>query len=806
MLYKYKTFAAMAALALVCSVGPDDACGREVLNSTAATLGEHESVNVPPAPGQRWMREVSARKRSLPEGDGPVVRRDDLPAPTSGLWDDKIAIEVGHGRTWRNTYWTWQREDWFPGDHLYSSIEDLNTARMVNRWLLGYLRNAGGSVYPDRCSDEQTNEVICDFATTATAPHSSMGTWYSRIGTSAYGGSFLYTEAVNSTTPTATIQVRATIPESGYYGVTVWYPIMAFAATDAQFVVIDAAGYRHSFRVDQTRDTGRWVPVEKFYFEAGTDVLIMEVTNKSAQPGRIVLVDCVRLGGGMGTADFGGGVSGLPRWQENPVAWLKYAGAPEWCWSASLNESNDTLTRFDYAAWQGADLLLRLHTNGSVYHTGFGTETFLHPLDQAGLARMSTVHSRIINSIRQNYRQSWVDRGIKSTEPSLWPFPFILVEVGFHDWLTDTEALMDADFRRAAMRGVYEGFLDYFSNGTGVYSPEPPESFSVRNIGSDMVRADWTTATMGGVAETYRIYYSQHPYCFKDYIAVTSNTLSAEIGPLMPGEPYFFQCRALNSGGISFPSETLAAMVSPATEAKAVLLVNGFDRFDWDIDETDNKRNYSFQHATAVDEAATSLGLAFYIDSASNEAVVRPDFSVASYSVIDWMLGQEGGTHKTLDTDEQGVIANYAQWGTGVLVLSGTDVAMDLGVNGTLQDQQFLSEFLRASYSDTVADPAEIAATENGVFDGIDLTLNPGGERYRVLRSDVIEPVGALPVYSYSGSGLTAGIQFEDSQDVLFYFAFPLEAIDSEDDRRAVMEKILPFAPDRSRVTSWSLY
>ena len=662
---------------------------------------------------------------------------------------------------------------------------------MVNRWLIPYLENAGAVVYNDRCRDEQINEVVADLTGTG-APHDVTGTWQVVNSSAGRSGQYLTATTVASTSPTATFRVRANIPQSGFYGVTIWYPAVAGAPADAQYVVIDAAGNRHAFRVNLTVDTARWVWLDRFYFEAGTDVPVLEVTNASATAGHTVLLDTVRLGGGMGSEDFGGGASSVPRWQECAVNWTKYLGAPSYVWGAP-HSGQDYGTRFYYADWQSAEIFLRLHTNGSTGHTGFGSEVYQYWRNTEEQSRLNLVYPKIIQSIRTWYRASWANRGVKANSQTTWGFPYLLVELAFHDWLTDAQALMDAKFRRAAMRGYYEGVVSFFYNGAGVCSPEPPESVAVRNIGGGQLRVTWQASAMGGVPTEYRVYYSTHPYCWKDYVAVAAPGTSADIGPLTPGQVTYVQLRTLNDGGISFPSETLAAVVPAAADPRRVLVVSGFDRFDWDVDETDNRGNFPVHHARAIAGAAADLGYAISVDSCANEAVIQGAVTLPGYQMVDWLLGEESTANDSFTSTEQTLVTAYRQTAGSTLFVSGSDFAFDLGNSSLQYERDYLDQVLQTGYVADNAATYDVSAVTGSAFDGLALTLDNGtGDAYRVLAPDVIEARGGSSVcLNYGATSSAAGISRVQPGSSLFCFAFPFEAIQGEASRQAVMTRIL---------------
>jgi hypothetical protein len=732
--------------------------------------------------------------------------REDTPVPTQGLAGRRIATEASHGRIWYNSVWKWQREDWFPGQHVYSSQEDYNSARMMNRWLLPYFENAGAVVYNDRCRDEQTAEILADLAGTG-APHEVTGTWQVVSSSASRGGQYLTASTVASSVPTATFRIRTNIAQSGFYGVTVWFPAVAGASQNAQYVVIDGAGNRHAFRVNQSADTARWVWLDRFYFEAGTSVPVLEVTNASATAGQTVVLDTVRLGGGMGSEDFGGGVSGVARWQECAVNWTKYLGAPSSVWGAP-HAGEDYGTRFQYAGWQSAELFVRLHTNGSTGHTGYGTEVYQYWRNTEEQSRLNLIYPKLIQSIRSWYNPGWRDRGVKANSQTTWSFPYLMVELAFHDYLTDTQALMDAKFRRAAMRGYYEGVVDFFTNGTGVYSPEPPESISVRNMTGGQVHVAWQPSAMGGAPTGYRVYYSTHPYCWKDYVAVSAPATSADIGSLTPGQITYIQLRALNDGGISFPSETLVAMVPSAVGSRRILVVNGFDRFDWDVDETDNRRNFSIHHARAIADAATSLAITVVIDSCANEAVAQGSISLPGYQMVDWMLGEESTADDSFNATEQSAVAAYRQVG-GTLLVSGSDFAFDLANSSLQTEHDYLDQVLQTGFTSDNAAAYAVTGVAAGVFDGVTLDLDSGlGDAYRVLAPDVIAARnGSSVCMNYGTTSSPAGISNIQAGSSLFCFAFPFEAIQGAAQRQAVMTRILDHvaAPSTSARAGWEL-
>ena len=243
------------------------------------------------------------------------------PHPTHGLAGRRVALAAGHGRTWneQSNWWGWQRDAVDGGE-----VEDLITPRVVNRWLAPYFENAGANVITVRERDEQLHEVIMEETGATTVVSGAWTTVTQGFGTEALarGGSALTAPAVaNGTGPTVTW--RTDVPREDRYGLRLWYPELAGATSRALFVVHTAGGDVR-VEVNQRRNQGRWLWLDAFVFPAGTGVPIATMYAAGSEPDGVVIADGLRIGGGMGDYDGGGGVSGLPRWQEYSKSWSKF--------------------------------------------------------------------------------------------------------------------------------------------------------------------------------------------------------------------------------------------------------------------------------------------------------------------------------------------------------------------------------------------------------------------------------------------------------------------------------------------------
>ena len=720
---------------------------------------------------------------------------DGYEKPTKGLRFREAFVSQSHGYTWNDEAqrWGWQRPV------IEGTVEDLITPMFCNRWFLHYFENAGAMTVTVRERDENTTEIITNFDHYED-PEISSGVWMNYSGQGSFNGSCIMTNTVTGNEPSASVIFSMDIPESGWYCLYIRHPEHLTSSRSVPYIVTDGSGYRHEFVINQTQKPGRWYYLSRFYFEAGEDVPVLEINNSTGETGRTVLADAVRIGGGMGTYDGGGGVSGLPRWKEFAKAWIKYVGAPEHVWNHTTTY-HDFYPRIYYRDWESpGKLCFRIHSNAVEGATASGSYAITYADDEELEENRYAAYIKMWGAVQSYWDPSWLRRTPKRYTDSSWS-PMILIELAFHDNVErDLVYLMDPDFRHIIARGLYTGSVDYYTDNTGMYLPEAPSSPYVLSRGSGRVKIGWEPPLFGEDPTNYRIYYSRHPHCFNEYVNVSSSEHEMEI-ELDENTLFYFQLRAENDGGISFPTETLCA-ISPTTHSATCLIVNGFDRLDWKVQEIDNTRNFVIQHSDAIKGAMRNLGQIFAISSTSNEAVARSLVDAGEFSMIDWICGEESIryeiTHGKGFTDdrvftpgEQNKINDYLENG-GKIFLSGSDIAWDLETNGETSGTQFLSDTLHCSL---VEDDAESYSIEGsaGKFAGLNFNLDDGShEIYDADQPDEISPQGgAEPVLHFAGTSKISGIVYPGTDSNLVMFSFPFEAVMGEETRAALMNEVI---------------
>lgn len=716
------------------------------------------------------------------------------PGVTGVLTGKTVWLSPGHG--WHNTGTGFITQRGTTNQ----LVEDFITAETVDYYLLHYLMNAGANVWSVRERDINTSEIIVNNDQGGPA-YTETGTW-SNGSIAGYGGTYRFSTAAAATTATAIFKPAVTT--SGLYWVSARFISGANRTTDAHYSITHAGGTA-TYTVNQEVHGDTWIYLGQFYFFAGGNYNIT-ISNQSAEVGQAIIADAVRLGGGVGDNPDclnGGAASSRPRFEESARQYARYQGNPV-C-------REDVTVRPTYAEWELAKgvttemdnaVYVALHTNAG---GGTGTETYRYnglgssnPSITPGSTQLrDSIHKQIIADLRAGWRSTWTDRGVKEANfgelRELYEIPGTLVELAFHDLAADATDLKAPEFRRIAARAIYKGILKFFRYRDGiplVFLPEEPSRVVAKNTSSAQIQLSWiapvTGGIYGGAATGYRVYISENGRGFDNPVEVTTTSYTFSG---VPGTTYFFKVTAFNAGGESFPSGVVAARTPVGTSTDKYLLVDGFDRLDASAmllkNESavlgnvrrmvlDKMNNYSYmvEHGNGF----TSCNIAF--DGAQNEAVATGVVSLANYFAVDWFVGEESTTERTLDATEKLLIKNYLDAG-GRLIISGAEIGWDLGRSASPNaDLDFYNNYLKAVYVGDDAGTYNFTGTPV-LLNGTTGTFGNGiNGYYDADYPDVVNINGGSQlVLNYSGgSGGGAGVGFQGSFQVL-YFGFPIEAI-----------------------------
>ena len=337
-----------------------------------------------------------------------------------------------------------------------------------------------------------------------------------------------------------------------------------------------------------------------------------------------------------------------------------------------------------------------------------------------------------------------------------------------------------------------------------VFPPDPPDRVQAVHDGAGNVIVSWSPPPSGGAsgdpATGYKVYRSGNGYGFGNAV-VAGDVTAVTLSDVPARVTTYLRVAALNAGGESMPSETLAVR-RPTSGSTSVLVVNGYDRLsrhqnfvqtiprgpmERPIPRYVNAFDYIVQHAAAL--AASE----YTFDSCANEAGIDGIVQVADYDAVVWILGREAEDDKTFDPNEQTLVTDYLQQG-GSLFLTGTDVGRELVALGA--GQSFYEDTLGGDYDSDDAGTFTVSGSGGILSDVGTFDFDPAsGAPYEASRPDRLSPQpGAGRILTYvGGDGGGAGIQYDAGTYRVVMFGFPFETIGSEAVRTDVMQRVMAY-------------
>lgn len=739
----------------------------------------------------------------------PLLRpTSNLSQPTAGLQNRHIALWQSHGRYFNNRTekWSWQRSC------LWETVEDLYTQSYVIPYLVPMLERAGAVVLLPRERSMRREEIILDNdkATTYTEQSrrhewSSAGRGFAHnyesysLGHNPFeDGTSRKVETVTDAKRTSTATWSGNIPKRGIYTLYIAYTSLPTSVSDAHYVVHSLGGDRE-FRINQRMGGGMWVALGEFEFEAGENMPLVSIVNDSAEVG-VVTADAIKIGGGMGNMRRGTGdkasTSGYPRFTEGARYWLQWSGFSEDVYAPKQGTDDYKEDYMSRAHWvenlMGGsehlysktgkripiDLAFAFHSDAGVrltdevigtlgiYSTAEGGGSF-----DDGTSRMRSrdltdiVMTQIVSDIRTKYEPEWRRRGMwdrRYYEARMTPCPTMLLELLSHQNFADMRYGLDPTFRFTVSRAIYKGMLRYLSSQYGfdyVVQPLPVKSFSCE-LRDNEAHLAWepTTDSLEPTAKPdYYILYTRVGEGGFDR-GRRVDTTSINI-PLNEGVLYSFRLTAVNRGGESFDSETLA--IGRVRRSRAtVLVVNGFTRLSAPVSEASDSiagfyndrdggvpyiqdaafigkqrifdrseaRNDNDNQALGASErnfegsiiagntfdyvaihGSSIMAAGYSFASSSREAVESGAVKLNSYDAVDLILGKQrtstvargamGHKYECFGDRMQYCLEEYAEQGGNILV-SGCYALHDLWHSplATDDDRAWARRVLRAEY------------------------------------------------------------------------------------------------------------
>lgn len=822
----------------------------------------------------------------------PWVMNDSRPYFVShGLFDRHLSLWASHGRYYdgKKDRWKWQRPN------LFGTTEDLFTQTIVIPYLVPMLENAGAVVFTPRERDWQKNEVIVDNGGRGYVEDSGKETWNTaqEKGFAYHAGT--YRDGENPFTQGTARAVKATkkadvswasyqpnIPQGGKYAVYVSYQSLKNSVSDAQYIVMHK-GQRTVFKVNQQMGGGTWVYLGTFDFDRGNNEFNRVVVTNSSSESGVVTTDAIRFGGGMGNIERGGSCSGMPRCLEGARYSAQWAGAPYsvYCSKNGSDDYGDDINvRSNMTNWLAGgstyvptlegkkvpiELSLAVHSdagyttvNDSIIGSlAICTTSFNDGRLNSGVSRM--VSHDFADSLLTGLQRDISGKYRKWTRRYLWDrnysetrkpeVPSAIIETMSHQNFADMRRGLDPNFRFTLARSLYKTILRFVNGNHSVPSvvqPLPVSNFRIERNSSGGLRLSWIAEKdeqePTAVPTSYIVYTSEDGMGFDNGTVVYTSSFDFEA---KKGVNYCFKVTALNRGGESFPSETLAAYLSKSAHAKDILVVDGFSRLsgpavvdDYSRQGFDlgsdigvsygltagwNGRQQCFDKSRAGSEGEGSLGYcgdelagrfimgnnrdgsvchvkdiamsgAYNVVGCSLEALDNNLVKLDHYNLVDIAFGLQRNdghslvVYKTFSETLQSKLRSYAKSGGRILV-SGAYVGSDMTQP---HERSFMSDVLKTTFTGTDTNAG------NNMVDGLGLSfdiIRQINDRHFAATS--VDRIAACDGRSFAAmryqDGSTAGVAYDGTDYKSFVMGYPYECINNVRTRQQVMKGLLGF-------------
>ncbi len=474
------------------------------------------------------------------------------------------------------------------------------------------------------------------------------------------------------------------------------------------------------------------------------------------------------------------------------------------------------------------------------------------------------IMTQIANDIRSGFDPDWTRRGMWNRsyfEARVPSVPAMLLELLSHQNLADMRYGHDPNFKFTVSRAIYKAILRHIStqyDTSYCVAPLPVESFSSRITGNDEIALAWSpvrdSLEATAVPKAYVLYTRIGDGGFDNGRIINDTTV---IVKQKKSVIYSYKVTAINDGGESFSSETLAACILGNADRK-VMVVNGFDRvaapendesgfhndFDsgaayicdvafigeqrvFDIatrrDKDERKAlgasfsdrqggivgGNTFDYPYLYGKSLVKAGYSFA--SASVRSVERQEVDLSKYDAVNIIMGKQRTTktgcgkfppkYRCFTKELQSVITDYLNCG-GALFVSGPYLGTDL-FNGS-ESQPCDAEFARnVLHFDFITAKAARTPTATTDIRSIPFRLSPNNYTFCAEYSPKCYTVNSTDAISATGTGAYEMMRYPSSglpaavgfrgPYSTFVMGFPFESITDEDARNTLLNDIMKF-------------
>ncbi|MBN2092774.1 family 10 glycosylhydrolase [candidate division KSB1 bacterium] len=228
------------------------------------------------------------------------------------------------------------------------------------------------------------------------------------------------------------------------------------------------------------------------------------------------------------------------------------------------------------------------------------------------------------------------------------------------------------------------------------------------------------------------------------------------------------------------------------------LIVDGFDRTNADGTE----EGHPF--AQRISESLVRLGISH--QCCADDAIAAKLINLQNFQSVIWITGTENPKFQQLDYNEIARLATYLRNG-GKLLISGSDLALNLGKNGDTSTQKFLKNYLKTEYRDdgTKGNGYQAAGMVGSVFDGLNFTFDNNQFGFNILKPDVLDTtLSSYPCLNYANGAGIAGIQHFSQIETSLKAAkvvtlgFPIGTVYPDASRDSLLARVIKFFKDES--------
>ncbi len=505
--------------------------------------------------------------------------------PTGALSGKIVYVNAGHGFAYDATAGVWRTGR----GETNEMVEDFGNQDQLQSYV-DYLFNAGATVVPLRPVGHQPNEVVLDNDSPGVTFSAGWSNSTSPIFYGTAGDAVPYRFATTGTTETAVATYRPNLPQTGFYPVYTWVRDGTDRAADSLYRVNHSGGSTE-VKIDHRLVGEGWVYLGSYHFDGGTGGSV-QVSNRSASAGSVVVADAIRFGNGRGTISRGGGTSGQTREDEASLYWLEAMNGVGTTFGQFRTLSDDEGANVSaparYAAFMnnaplGQALYLGFHTNAGG-GTSRGTIGLFNSPENAtpnqqrwAFLTAKEVNDDLVSIGGPPLESAWwnrtgsaltldradIDFGEISDNANNDEFDATILEVGFHDNATDAALLRDPKVRDYVGRATYQATVRYFNefgaSGGGAaaplaFAPAAPTNVRATSAANGDVTVAWaapaSTAASGGSATGYRLYASRNGYGFDGGIAIAGGATASHTIPAAAARrrAHYFRVVAINAG------------------------------------------------------------------------------------------------------------------------------------------------------------------------------------------------------------------------------------------------------------------